>query len=135
MGDEGAFRDYFAEQPWLALDYQCRKAKDQLSEACKVQGIPSLVIIDGNGKIISRDGREAVAADPTGDELPWHPKPVKDCADGPGDLNETAVVVALCDKASKEQADAAAAAMKPLAEEFIKKADVEGEDTPEISFM
>merc|ERR1712107_854810 len=68
--------EYFGEQPWLALDYSDRKRKDQLSSLCKVEGIPSFVIFDKDGTLITRDGRAAVSGDPTGDEFPWYPKPV-----------------------------------------------------------
>merc|ERR1712060_643744 len=44
--DEDSFKEYFAEQPWLALDYADRKTKQGLSKAFNVSGIPSLVILD-----------------------------------------------------------------------------------------
>merc|ERR1712232_501503 len=93
--DEAAFKEYFGEQPWLALDFADRKLKEQLSNNFGVQGIPSFVIIDKDGSIITKDGRAAVSSDPTGSEFPWYPKPVKDLSAGPGPLNESAVVVAL----------------------------------------
>ena len=34
--DGEAFKEYFGEQLWLALDYSVRKRKDQLSSLCKV---------------------------------------------------------------------------------------------------
>merc|ERR1719182_237505 len=44
--DEAAFKEYFAEQPWHALEYSDRKAKETLSNSLGIQGIPSLVILD-----------------------------------------------------------------------------------------
>merc|ERR1712060_969772 len=41
-------------------------------------GIPSLVILDADGKTITTDGREAVSEDPTGEDFPWKPVPAKD---------------------------------------------------------
>merc|ERR1719235_739898 len=43
--DEGSFKEYFAEQPWLALKYADRKRKEQLSTLFGVNGIPSLCIV------------------------------------------------------------------------------------------
>ena len=72
--DEAAFADYFKEQPWLALPFGERGLKAKLSKKYKVQGIPTLVILDGEtGATITTDGRSAVADDPTGASLPWKP--------------------------------------------------------------
>jgi len=72
--DEGAFDDYYAEQPWLALPYAARDLKAKLSKKYKVSGIPSLVVLDGaTGATITTDGREAVMEDPKGENLPWKP--------------------------------------------------------------
>ena len=57
----------------LALDYSDGKRKDHLSSWCKVGGIPSFVVFDKNGTLITRDGRAAVSGDPTGDHFPWYP--------------------------------------------------------------
>merc|ERR1712039_1127083 len=37
--DEASFNEYFKDMPWLALPYEKREAKSELSEACGVQGI------------------------------------------------------------------------------------------------
>merc|ERR1712188_34295 len=39
----------------------------------KVQGIPTLVIVDKDGNTITTDGRSAVTEDPKGDSFPWVP--------------------------------------------------------------
>jgi len=72
--EEPAFKEYFAEQPWLALPYADRDLKNKLSAKFKVSGIPSLVILDGEtGKIITMDGRSAITDDPKGENFPWYP--------------------------------------------------------------
>jgi nucleoredoxin len=71
--DEAAFKDYFGEQPWVALPYSDRDAKEKLSKKFKVQGIPTFVILGPDGKVITNDGREAVSNDPTGEKFPWIP--------------------------------------------------------------
>ena len=42
-----------------------------MNKTFKVQGIPSLIILDADGKLITKDGREAVSKDPTGEDMPW----------------------------------------------------------------
>jgi len=71
--DESAFSEYFAEQPWLALPYANRDAKNKLSKQFKVNGIPSLVILDEDGQTITKDGRSVVMEDPEGTNFPWKP--------------------------------------------------------------
>jgi len=71
--DQGAFDGYFAEMPWLTLPYSDRDRKEALSKKFKVQGIPTLVILDENGETITVDGREAVGNDPAGEKFPWAP--------------------------------------------------------------
>merc|ERR1712190_160026 len=73
--DESSFGEYYGEMPWAALPYSRRDLKDALSKQFKVQGIPSLAIIDGEGKTITTDGRSAVMKDPKGKDFPWKPKP------------------------------------------------------------
>jgi nucleoredoxin len=71
--DEGAFGEYFAEMPWLALPFSERELKEKLSKKYKVQGIPSFVILGPDGNIITTDGRAAVMKDPEGTKYPWVP--------------------------------------------------------------
>jgi len=60
--DENGFNDYFKEMPWLALPYGNRDLKEQLSKKYKVQGIPSLIIIDAKtGETNTKEGRSAIA--------------------------------------------------------------------------
>jgi len=72
--DEGSFDSYYKEQPWVTLPFAARDIKAKLSKKYKVQGIPSFVILDGEtAETITRDGRSAVAEDPSGANFPWKP--------------------------------------------------------------
>jgi len=73
--DEEAFNSYYGEMPWTALPYAERETKAALSKKYKVQGIPSLVIVDEDGKTITTEGTSAVQKDPKGKNFPWKPKP------------------------------------------------------------
>jgi nucleoredoxin len=76
--DEGGFKDYFKDMPWLALPFSDRETKAKLSKQFKVSGIPSFVVLDGDGKLSTKDGRSKVMSDPKGENLPWAPKPFAD---------------------------------------------------------
>ena len=67
---------------WLALPYADRERKDKLSKKFKVRGIPTLVILDTDGSVITTDGRSAVSEDPTGAAFPWKPKPLSELLGG-----------------------------------------------------
>lgn len=81
--DEGSFKSYYAEMPWLALPYNNRAMKDTLSKKFKIGGIPTLVLLNGEtGKVISTDGRSIVMEDEDGKEFPWIPKKVSEIIAG-----------------------------------------------------
>jgi len=80
--DEKAFGEYFSEMPWLALPFSERERKEKLSSKFKVRGIPTLVILDVDGSVITTDGRSAVSEDPTGAAFPWKPKPLSELLGG-----------------------------------------------------
>jgi len=71
--DDAAFQSYFRTMPWLAVPFADRKAKQSLGERFSVSGIPSLIILDANAKVITTDGRGQVLKDPTGK---WMPAPL-----------------------------------------------------------
>jgi len=73
------FDEYFAEMPWLAIPFAERGLKAKLSKLYGVQGIPTLVFVDGNGKTITTKGREAISEDPEGKQFPWIPPTVAEC--------------------------------------------------------
>jgi len=58
--------------PWIALPYEDRTTKGSLSSKYKVQGIPSLVVLDNKANTITTGGRGKVTSDPDG--FPWVPK-------------------------------------------------------------
>jgi nucleoredoxin len=132
--DEPSFKEYFGEQPWLALDYGDRKGKEQLSQLFGVKGIPSLTIIDKDGSVITNEGRAALSSDPTGSEFPWYPKPVKNLKGGPGDINEVPTLVAFCETSDEPTKRAIEEALEPLARKYIDEAKAKG-DGPELAFL
>merc|ERR1711943_138695 len=126
--DEASFKEYFAEQPWLALDYAERSTKEKLSAAFGVSGIPSVVILDADLKTVTTDGRAALSADPTGLEMPWYPKPVGNLKSGPGDINEVTTLLLFCETIDDAEKKALEAMLTPIAENVIKTAEASASD-------
>ena len=55
--DENAFTEYYAEMPFAALPYEAQEKKSSLSSKYDVKGIPSLVLLDGDGNLVNGDIR------------------------------------------------------------------------------
>lgn len=72
---EKEFQSYYNGMPWLAVPYSRRDVHQSLNKKFKVQGIPTLVILDKDGQVITKDGRSKVSSDPMGQAFPWKAKP------------------------------------------------------------
>jgi nucleoredoxin len=129
---EDAFKEYYEQMPCLALPYENRQGKEQLSDAFGVNGIPSLVLLDKDRSIITTSGRGAVMG--RLEDFPWYPKPVTNLAEDFDGLNETTSVVLLCEGSDKAAQDAAYAALEPIALDANAAAKASGED-PEFCFF
>jgi len=70
--DPKSWNEYFHEMPWLALPYEDRTRKDDLSNKFGVRGIPTLIVFDGaTGAVVQKDARMKVTEDPEGEDFPW----------------------------------------------------------------
>uniref|UniRef100_A0A7N0ZSA8 protein-disulfide reductase n=1 Tax=Kalanchoe fedtschenkoi TaxID=63787 RepID=A0A7N0ZSA8_KALFE len=58
--DAESFDGYFLKMPWLGIPFADSKARDNLNSLFKVEGIPHLVILDEEGKVVSVDGRRII---------------------------------------------------------------------------
>jgi thiol-disulfide isomerase/thioredoxin len=68
---EAAFQRYFQKMPWLALPFHTMQ-KTVLGDLFQVEGIPTLILLDGKGKVISRDGLRLLSRHPKA--FPWNVK-------------------------------------------------------------
>eukprot|EP00656_Telonema_subtile_P023481 TRINITY_DN2493_c0_g1_i2.p1 TRINITY_DN2493_c0_g1~~TRINITY_DN2493_c0_g1_i2.p1 ORF type:complete len:136 (-),score=37.15 TRINITY_DN2493_c0_g1_i2:181-588(-) len=55
--DEEAFAEYYDSMSFYALPYAQRELKESLSEKFGVRGIPTLVVLDGDGNTVSSNAR------------------------------------------------------------------------------
>lgn len=72
--DEGAFNEYYNEMPFASMPFSNRAGKEKLAAKFGVSGIPMLVVLDTDGTVLSKKGRNLVASDPQGLNFPWKPK-------------------------------------------------------------
>ncbi|KAK6252533.1 hypothetical protein QUC31_014253 [Theobroma cacao] len=54
--DEESFNGYFSKMPWLAIPFSDSETRSRLDELFKVMGIPHLVLLGENGKVLTDDG-------------------------------------------------------------------------------
>ncbi len=54
-----AARAYLAEMPWIGLEFDADRVQE-LSRRYQVRGIPTLVVLDSEGEVVSLTGREEV---------------------------------------------------------------------------
>lgn len=52
--------DYFKTMPWKMLHFDQRDLESQLSQRFEVRGIPSLVLVESDGTLITTEGREVI---------------------------------------------------------------------------
>ncbi|KAK8655447.1 hypothetical protein V6N13_108022 [Hibiscus sabdariffa] len=54
--DEELFNDYFSKLPWLAIPFSDSISHKRVDESFRTTGIPRLVVLDENGKVLTNDG-------------------------------------------------------------------------------
>jgi nucleoredoxin len=89
--NEDKFKSYFKEMPWVALPYKQVKL-----DSWGIGGIPTLVVLGPDGKIITKKGRAGVSEDielgSKGEKFPWIPQPISEIS---GDVNAAASLIVL----------------------------------------
>ncbi|GAB1604581.1 nucleoredoxin-like [Argonauta hians] len=117
-----SFEQYFRTMPWLAIPYNDSRTHC-LKSAYDVYGIPTLIIIDENGKVITKDGRVAINADLQGQEFPWYVKALNELTDSTAaSLNEGPCLILLTD-GNKSEMESARNILKDLAEKEHQRED------------
>eukprot|EP00746_Dinoflagellata_sp_MGD_P134274 gnl/MRDRNA2_/MRDRNA2_68102_c0_seq1.p1 gnl/MRDRNA2_/MRDRNA2_68102_c0~~gnl/MRDRNA2_/MRDRNA2_68102_c0_seq1.p1 ORF type:complete len:207 (+),score=34.95 gnl/MRDRNA2_/MRDRNA2_68102_c0_seq1:94-714(+) len=64
------YKSQLKDLPWLAIPID-DNFRNELASEFKIKSIPVLVLLDSNGKVITRDGVQHVLADPLGFSFPW----------------------------------------------------------------
>ncbi len=59
-GNEAAFERNYAEMPWLAIPFTDEQRIQNLKQKFGISGIPTLVVLDRNGDVVTHEGRSEV---------------------------------------------------------------------------
>lgn len=127
-----SFEQYFGGMPstWLAVPYADEARRIELAELFLVQGIPRLIVLDKNNKVVCRDGRHEVTEDPEGKNFPWAPQLVELLTTKfSSRLNESPLLVLFTD-GNEEELEQAKTILWPIAEELASR-----DDTLRIGFF
>ena len=76
--DETKYIEYFQAMPWLALPYADRERKMNLASRFRVATIPRLIVLDGDGNLITLHGRTDLPNDPQLGGFPWRVRPASE---------------------------------------------------------
>uniref|UniRef100_A0A493TWV7 Nucleoredoxin n=1 Tax=Anas platyrhynchos platyrhynchos TaxID=8840 RepID=A0A493TWV7_ANAPP len=99
-------------------------------------GIPTLIVLDSQGEVITRQGRVEVLNDVECREFPWHPKPVLELTDSNAvQLNEGPCLVLFVDSEDDGESEAAKQLIQPIAEKIIAKYKAKDEEAPLLFFV
>ncbi|KAM9749508.1 nucleoredoxin isoform 5-T5 [Dama dama] len=133
---EDSFKQYFSEMPWLAVPYTDEARRSRLNRLYGIQGIPTLIVLDPQGEVITRQGRVEVLNDEDCRGFPWHPKPVLELSDSNAvQLNEGPCLVLFVDSEDDGESEAAKQLIQPIAEKIIAKYKAKEEEAPLLFFV
>lgn len=82
--ENSQFNEYYDSMPWLSIPYGDDRIQI-IGQEYQVESIPTLLLFDTNGKIISTDGRSIIMRNPNG--FPWLPELINDLALNPTNIN------------------------------------------------
>ncbi|KAL7648495.1 UNVERIFIED_CONTAM: hypothetical protein RMT77_000401 [Armadillidium vulgare] len=78
---EDSWKAYHNSMPWPSIRWSDSDTRTELAENLEVKGIPTLVILDSDLSVITREGRTFINEDPQGEGFPWRPQSVDNLRD------------------------------------------------------
>ncbi|KRT84055.1 hypothetical protein AMK59_1361, partial [Oryctes borbonicus] len=73
---QDSYQQYVETMPWLCIPWQQAGVRAELAELYGIRGIPTLLLLDSNGHVITMDARTEIAEDPLAQNFPWKPRSV-----------------------------------------------------------
>ncbi|CAG08953.1 unnamed protein product [Tetraodon nigroviridis] len=135
-GSEESFKQYFSEMPWVAVPYSDEARRSRLNRLYGIQGIPTLILLDAEGHMITRQGRVEVLNDPECRLFPWHPRPVLELSESNAvQLHEGPCLVLFVDAEEEGELEPAKELIQPIAEKLMAKYKAKEEETPLLFFV
>lgn len=80
---EAEFSSYFGEHKWnYAVPFGDKDSRRKLGQKFKVKGIPTLVILDKEGAVVTTEGVREISGDADASDFPYRPKSLADLLRG-----------------------------------------------------
>ena len=64
-----SFEEYFSTMPWKAIPFDKADIRNDLANKFRVNGIPTLLLLDEQNGVYNEEGRDSVTRNPNG--FPW----------------------------------------------------------------
>ncbi|XP_030747413.1 nucleoredoxin-like [Sitophilus oryzae] len=71
-----SYSAYLESMPWLTIPFQQASVRAELAQLYGIRGIPTLLLLDSNGHVITMDARTELIEDPLAQNFPWKPRAV-----------------------------------------------------------
>ncbi|KAL0267292.1 UNVERIFIED_CONTAM: hypothetical protein PYX00_009607 [Menopon gallinae] len=110
---------YLSGMPWLAVPYCEEECRRELESLFRVQGIPTLVIVDTNESVITYEGRYEVTDDPEGELFPWRPRLVNILTPRQATKLQDTPSVVLFVEGDDSEMEFAETVLEPVAKDFF----------------
>lgn len=75
--NEDEYSQHSENMPWWCLPYAI-STLPKLAAIYKAHGMPHLVVIDRDGRVLTKDGVNCLSQDPVGKNFPWRPGRIVD---------------------------------------------------------
>ncbi|PVD31216.1 hypothetical protein C0Q70_06628 [Pomacea canaliculata] len=120
-----SFQQHVGCMPWLVIPFHDPRLQ-QITTQFGIDGIPSLVILDEKGGLITMNGRQAIVHDSAGLDFPWYPKPLNELTQMAAvQLNENICLILFTDGEEEELLEARAVLHDVAVREHQKGEDQE----------
>eukprot|EP00042_Codosiga_hollandica_P057021 m.836157 g.836157 ORF g.836157 m.836157 type:complete len:205 (-) comp59479_c0_seq56:121-735(-) len=117
------------DMPWLAFASNDLKSASDLMQHFNVDGIPRVILLDPELKLISKEARRTIMTDRDGQYFPWRPEPIMPLDDAALTfIDNFPFMLAMTDGSEKQISSALAALKKSAESEFVK-------DDPQLRFF
>ncbi|KAL1502490.1 hypothetical protein ABEB36_007625 [Hypothenemus hampei] len=122
---------YMESMPWLAVPFQQASVRAELAQLYGIRGIPTLLLLDSNGHVITMDARSEIVEDPGARDFPWKPKVVNKLTERfLTKLNDFPSIVLLVDSEETEL-QFAESVLIPAANDYYKTNNINISAVPE----
>lgn len=111
-----------------AVPFSNASARSQITSRFRIKALPSLVLLDATGRLLSTDLISKINVDPDAEHFPWTPKLVAEAQDCEQRISECAATVVLCEGMGSSEQERVRKLLEEAATAEQERAREEGEE-------